>query len=413
MKNIAVLSTMYYPDMGAPSACIDKYVQRLKEDYNFHIITKTDETGFAESEEYDIRYIKGRLHSIRKWCFNNIKHNKQKLLSRFVLLCVNLIKFIQTQFSFPTAQEWETNAYLQELENLHQEYSLCAIIAVSNTFVTQLATLKFKKKYPDVKWIAFITDPYSESYIYYRYKLFRKFWKNLNLRKEQEIYDKCDYALFTPEMYKYIPTAFNIDNKKIFKIEFILDRNVRKSNNDAHSRIDSDECRLIYAGLFYKAIRNPEFALSVLSNINHISVDMFVGKGECEEILDKYISPRIRRFEYVEYSRYLQMINSEYDILINVGNNATLQAPSKMLELLSTGKPIINFYHTKDSQFDMIERYPLGINIGKEDKESIKKIDEFCRSMKGKQLTFDEVEKIYPDNNLEKQVEQLRNLIEA
>ena len=35
------MSTMYYPDMGAPSACIDKYVQELKDKYNFFIITKT------------------------------------------------------------------------------------------------------------------------------------------------------------------------------------------------------------------------------------------------------------------------------------------------------------------------------------------------------------------------------------
>lgn len=27
-KNIVILSTMYYPDMGAPSSVIDRYVQQ-------------------------------------------------------------------------------------------------------------------------------------------------------------------------------------------------------------------------------------------------------------------------------------------------------------------------------------------------------------------------------------------------
>lgn len=28
-KNVVVMSTMYYPDMGAPSAVIDKYIKAL------------------------------------------------------------------------------------------------------------------------------------------------------------------------------------------------------------------------------------------------------------------------------------------------------------------------------------------------------------------------------------------------
>ena len=34
-----------------------------------------------------------------------------------------------------------------------------------------------------------------------------------------------------------------------------------------------------------------------------------------------------------------------------------------MFELLSTGLPILNFYYRKDSQFEIIEKYPLGINV--------------------------------------------------
>ena len=41
MKHIVVLSTMYYPDMGAPSAVVDKYVQSLKESNKVTVITKT------------------------------------------------------------------------------------------------------------------------------------------------------------------------------------------------------------------------------------------------------------------------------------------------------------------------------------------------------------------------------------
>lgn len=403
---------MFYPDMGAPSACIYKYMQQLKNIYDFHVITKTEETDFIPNKEFNILYISNVTHRIRNWCYRNLKTNKYKILSRSILLAINAIKLFQTQFMFPSAQKWEVDEYLNQLEILNSHTPIDVVIPVSNTFVSQLAMLKFKKRHPKIKWIAFITDPYSKHYIYYRYKLLKNFWKRLNLKKEQEIYSNCDYAMFTTEMYRYISTAFDIDFSKVNKIEFTL-QNYKEAHSKKERRDASDICKLIYAGLFYKEIRNPEFALKSISQVSDISLDLYVNKGECEDIISKYASDNIHRYEYVSHDRYLQMIHYEYDVLINVGNNATLQAPSKMLELLSTGKPIINFYHVKDSQYEMIERYPLGINIGKNDALAVEMVNVFCRQMKGKQISFEEVQNLFPENDLNKQVELLRNLIEA
>lgn len=410
-KHIAVLSTMYYPDMGAPSACIDKYLQLIKDQYIIHIITKTTEVKIPRHPYFDIRYISRLLHKTRNWCHNNIKGHHLVLFSKLILAGINIIKLLQTQVSFPSAQKWEITEYLKVLEKLNSENHLHTVIPVSNNFVTQLAMLKFKKRHPDIKWIAFITDPYSDSYIYYKYKLFKQFWKKLNLKKEQQIYDCSDHILLTAEMYKFIPTAFQVSPFKIHKIEFALQKHKEKSNENTNNE-QSNDCRLIYAGLFYKEIRNPEFTLNTLSQVPDISLDLFVCQGECEEIISKFISSHIHRYEYVDHERYIKMINSEYDILVNVGNNATLQAPSKMLELLSTGKPIINFYHAKDSQYDMIKKYPLGLNIGKEDVNAVDKASRFCKQMKNKQISYEEVQALFPDNNLEKQVQLLLNLIE-
>ena len=107
------------------------------------------------------------------------------------------------------------------------------------------------------------------------------------------------------------------------------------------------------------------------------------------------------------------MIRDKYDILVNIGNISTLQAPSKTLELLSTGKPIINFYFTEDTQFEMIEKYPLGLNVKNQEEGAVEKVSGFCSKNKGKILPFDEVEKLYPDYKLQNQVNILRLLIET
>ena len=83
-----------------------------------------------------------------------------------------------------------------------------------------------------------------------------------------------------------------------------------------------------------------------------------------------------------------------------------------MLELLSTGKPIINFYFTEDTQFNMIEKYPLGLNIKNGDLDPVRKIENFRHEMKGKRMTFKEVEVLFPDNNIDSQVGLLKRLIE-
>lgn len=411
-KHIAVLSTMYYPDMGAPSAFIDKYVKALKENYIFHIITKTEVLDFTPSKDYDVRYITSFRHSLILKIRKQISEGKNVLLNKMVMYGINFCKLIQTQYAFPSAQRWEVDAYRSELEKLHDEVGLDTIIAVSNNWVTQLATMDFKRKHSDVKWIAFILDPYFFFHIYYKFKLFRSFWKRLNRKKEQEVFDEADYCMLSPEMYKNVPMYFRVNREHYFEIKFSL--SILECNKEIKQENRTDGiCNLIFAGMFYKKIRNPEFALQTLSKVQGIKLDLFVGRGECETILNKYNHGHIKRELFAERDRYVEMICNEYDVLVNVGNVSTLQAPSKMLELLSTGKPILNFYFTQDYQYEMIEKYPLGLNIGYQEEGAVEKIEKFCKEVKGKSIPYNEVEKLFPENRLEAQVALLKKLIES
>lgn len=90
-----------------------------------------------------------------------------------------------------------------------------------------------------------------------------------------------------------------------------------------------------------------------------------------------------------------------------------MQIPSKMLELFSTGRPIINFYQLKDVHYAMVEKYPLGINIGPDDADAVERVSEFCKQMKGKRLSFEEVEALFPENTMDSQLALLEKLIEA
>lgn len=408
MKHIAVLSTMYYPDMGAPSAVVDKYVQLLRGNNKVTIITKTYKNQDFFASRNDVLYITGVRHRLILWCETNIQNRRLSFFSKIILMAINAYKLIATQFMNPTANSWENDAYLEQLEKLHKVDKIDCIISVSNTAFCQFAAQKFKKKYPTTKWITFITDPFAENYIYYRFKIFKKWWKQKNLASEKSFYMDADHNFLTVEMFKFAKDTLGISPGKISCLHFALDNRYAEFKN----QLSSNDVRLIYAGAVYQDIRNPEYMLRLISSLPELKLDMFINTGECEDVLLLYAKGNITRQGYAPKNKYDQMICCEYDILVNIGNISTLQAPSKTVDLLSTGKPILNFYFVKDAQYEMIERYPLGLNIQDGEVNVHDKVRKFCLGMKGKRMPFEEVEKLYPENNLKKQIDLLKNVIE-
>lgn len=407
-KNVVILSTMYYPDMGAPSACLDKYVHQLKDQYNFYIITKTYVYGIKSDGR--VYYISNWMHKLTLKCNDCIQHSVCVCINKLILKFIGAYKLIINQFSYPFFNSWEIKEYYNQLEGLSKKINIDVVIAVSNTWTCQFAAINYKRMHPSVKWVAFILDPFSESHIYYKYKFLKKLWKKCNVKNEGIIYNEADVLLFSDEMYKFALKRFKVSPQKSYNLSFALE-DIRKGKQP--QPINSNgPIKLIYAGMFYQKIRNPEFMLSTLSKIKNIKLDLFVGRGECEKILDSYISDNVTRTDFVNRGRYEEMICNEYDILVNVGNISTLQAPSKMLELLSSGRPILNFYFEKDYQYYMIEQYPLGLNIGFHEKDAVQKTSIFCEKMRGKCMLFDDILKLYPDFALSKKVSILKSVID-
>ena len=67
MKNIVILTRRYYPNMSPISAVIDKYIQRLKKDYNIHIICIAGNRGLEKPSDTSITvyYIKNKWLMLR------------------------------------------------------------------------------------------------------------------------------------------------------------------------------------------------------------------------------------------------------------------------------------------------------------------------------------------------------------
>ena len=379
--NIVILTGAYYPNMSATSACIDKYIQILKNKHSIDVVCPLSQVHFEPLNDPKIKLDLFRIRSL--------------LLS---------------PISYPTVEGWQMNPFYHELEKIDQDKTIDVIISVVNPICSVFASRRFKLKHPKVKWITFITDPFTFQPSKYKYVFFPNRRKIRNYKNEKSVYDIADFNMFTEELYHSALNDFSQPNEKTFVMKYILSS---LSKSVVQQIVNEGKCRLVYAGALYADRRNPERALSVLSQIDDIHVDFYISYSNCNSIVDKYLSETIKSFPAVNRSRYNELIYNEYDILINIGNNFSLQIPSKMLELFSTGRPIINFYQLKDVHYAMVEKYPLGINIGPDDADAVERVSEFCKQMKGKRLSFEEVEALFPENTMDSQLALLEKLIEA
>ena len=64
-----------------------------------------------------------------------------------------------------------------------------------------------------------------------------------------------------------------------------------------------------------------------------------------------------------------------------------------------------------DVTYQMIERYPLGLNIHCDIGYNVELIRDFCYEMRGKQLSFEEVKMLFPEHCIEEQVKIFKDLL--
>lgn len=409
--HIVFLLDSYYPHRNPSANCADIYIQKLKLTHNISIISPT--TTIKEDLSYDIDgvdiyYITNYWNSLRNWCNYHINAGNNVRLYRLILYIVRIYGLFLSLFLFPTRFAWLIKKYVKCLESIINEKKIDTIISVSDPICAHIAAQKIKRKYPMIQWITYTTDPFTYSERNRR-KSKRKRKKYTSL--EKSIYNESDVNIFTQELYDFNLKMFDISYAKNVAFPYVLS-NLFNSKSHNYQIKNSKRPIFVYAGALMKKIRHPEFALSVLSQQMIYDV-YFYTAGDCGDILQKYESLNIHIKALIPREKYIDLIANEADFLVNIGNTNDLQSPSKFLELISTGKPIVNFYKKMDSNYIMAEKYPLAINIGEDEKDAINKLLTFCKANLGKRLSYDELTAIFPANVLDSQLQKLEYFLKS
>jgi len=100
-------------------------------------------------------------------------------------------RFIRGNFFLPDPRRgWNRYAYAKACELIEQE-GIDTVITTSPPHSTQLIGLKLKRKYPSIRWIADLRDPWSD--IYYNKSLYQTaLAKACNRRLERQVLETAD-----------------------------------------------------------------------------------------------------------------------------------------------------------------------------------------------------------------------------
>lgn len=308
-----------------------------------------------------------------------------------------------------------TRALSQRLRELCLQNQYDWVVSVSYPFANHLAVLNAGLK--NIKIALYNLDPYWNHQTYDPAKAAKR------AEEEAAVYEKADHVFCTPEQLPdYQNERFDKVKNKITPLNypnFVKPQIERRSD----LRFDPNETNLLYLGTIYGDIRKPDalFALFEQAVKGEPRLHLYMIGKKFGAQADRYL---------VEYSQKLgdrlsvcapvppdetADLMQQADILVNLGNAIHNQMPSKLLEYIAAGKPILNISIRRDcNTLPLMQRYPRAFQWFADDtpnEEAIDRFLDFCRTARQTPLSWQELTSLYPDQSLytvaEKMMEKL------
>ena len=121
------------------------------------------------------------------------------------------------------------------------------------------------------------------------------------------------------------------------------------SRNYKHQPREGGGINWLYVGAFHPGIREPGRLLQLVRALNRrgnvkVYLDMYGPTNGFD--LNPKDSPEIRHWGYLDRERAIERMKST-DFIVNVDNENCVMTPSKIVECIATGRPIINFANPK------------------------------------------------------------------
>jgi glycosyltransferase involved in cell wall biosynthesis len=298
-------------------------------------------------------------------------------------------RFIRGNFFIPDPRRgWNKFAFREACEIIEKE-NICHIITTSPPHSTQLIGLKLKKKFPSIKWIADLRDPWTDIYYY------GKFYPSLLSRKQDKHYErsvlnKSDEIITVGQTLKNsFLLAGKIHENKITVITNGFDESDYSQVTPSHPDIFT----ITYVGTISESYP-IEGLISALRDLHEKKSDFIIRfTGELSSNIKSLITDSIPAscVEFTPYLEHRQAIRSIMDSSVVVliipdhkSNKGILTG--KLFEYLASGVPVLCLGPIDGDAAEVISRAKAGATFGYNDIEGI---SGFLSSIPGSILTPD------------------------
>jgi hypothetical protein len=269
-------------------------------------------------------------------------------------------------------------------KRLLAENDFNVLISSSTPYTGHLVGHAAKRRKPTLHWMVDIGDPFSFFHVmpWNNEALYRR----LNHSSEHAVLRDADSISVTVQscLDTYVDTFPDLDiAAKTTVIPPLLSNPGMETAN--RSPRNGGGLRLVFTGALYGTIRNPTYMLELFSRIcerrPNDELHLFGSVNDCGPCFEPFHGMLQKNlFVYGRVSRDIAQSETESaDVLVNIGNETPYLLPSKIVDYIATGKPILNLvYGPDDSSQRILDDYPAHLAIAMdEDGPSPETVDRF------------------------------------
>ena len=354
-KKILIVTHQFLPQVSPRttrwSLLIDELINKGNE---VTVLSGTDPENIEKN--YKILYFGNKQFSSN---INKIRQNSQdssnnsiKKISYSILK--KIYRFLFKTFSWPDyAMFWAFTIY-KNRKRIKNDFDI--IISVSLPFTSHLCAHILKKRI-NAQWYMDIGDPFTlKTYSPENNKIIYSY---LNKFFERKFYKNASKIIFTHnEVAELHKEKFNIDSSKIvigYPIA-LLNNDIIKSSLSFNYK--DTPLKIGYFGAFTKSVREPNnYIINIANSLGDKTKHEWYINEESKKYFSSINDITFHQFlEILPRKLALEVMVNKIHILLSIGNFNKYQMPSKVIEYLSLGKPVLHYAEIIDDPLYNFEK---------------------------------------------------------
>ena len=343
-KKILVVTHQYLPHVSPRTTRWKLIVDDLKDKgHEVTVLTGTQQID----EEKNIVYIgnKGSSNVVNQMRERSNNLSGSNLIKNiFYKILKKIYRIIVKTFAWPDYSMFWLLSIYRNKKNLNIDYDL--IISVSLPFSSHIAAYILNKKNKK-EWVMDIGDPFTlkkdapeNNRILYGF---------LNRYYENKFYSLASKIIFTHEEARSAHIDyFNIETKKTYVGNPISNFKKEIFSSSLGYNYNLLPTKFGYFGVFTNGVRSPKNFMKFFIDTKDIEFHWYVNDDSKNEIARHSNKLDSIFHSIVEREDALKLMANSFHCLVSIGNLNTTQIPSKVIEYISTGKPVIHFCEVKN-----------------------------------------------------------------